>query len=87
MRNLVTLIMTLADLIIILQTEFAIDEAINEDTPLLSSGIISSIDFARLINLFEEKLGQTLDLSDIGYDNFDTPAQMFTTLSNARGHH
>jgi acyl carrier protein len=46
------------------------------DTPLLSSGLIDSFGVAGVIAALERRFRVRIDPSDIGVDNFDTPAQI-----------
>jgi len=50
--------------------------ALGADTPLLSSGLVSSLDFAGVILAVEKRFRVAIDIQDVGADNFDTPAQM-----------
>jgi acyl carrier protein len=45
-------------------------------TPLLSSGLVDSLSLVLLISAIEEQYDITLEVSELGADNFDTPEQM-----------
>jgi acyl carrier protein len=59
-------------------------EAVEPDTPLLSSGIIDSLKFVRLLALFEQHFGRKINPSQVGTDNFDTPDQMLRFIETGR---
>jgi acyl carrier protein len=63
-------------LVSLLVKELAIKAKIDEDTPLVSSGIVDSLKFADLLAVLGRHYGVTIDPNDVGTDNFDTPAQM-----------
>ena len=50
-----------------------------------STGTIDSVNFSTLISILEKKYGKQIDLMDVGYDNFDTPRQMFEILTHDDG--
>lgn len=54
------------------------------DTPLLSSGLIDSLSMEELAASLEQEFGVSLDVSDLGFDNADTPEQLLT-LVRGRG--
>jgi acyl carrier protein len=69
----------------LINREFRLNPSISVDAPVLSSGRVDSLRFAELVMLVEQAFAVTLELSDLGYDNFDTPRQMTTTaLETAR---
>ncbi|MEI6213406.1 MAG: acyl carrier protein [Desulfuromonadales bacterium] len=69
-------------LITLIQKTFAIGFEINQDTPLISTGLIDSLHVAMLLTLLEREYGLTISTRDIGVDNFDTPRQMEAFLKN-----
>ena len=50
------------------------------DTPLLSSGLVDSLSMEELAVSLEQEFGVRLDVSDLGFDNADTPAQLLTLV-------
>jgi acyl carrier protein len=62
----------------LLETEIGLP--ITPDTPLVSSGLIDSLKFSRLLILLEECYGVPIDCRDVGTDNFDTPRQILQFL-------
>ncbi len=52
------------------------------DTPLISSGLIDSLNVAKLLLLLEERFQQVIDPAEIGADNFDTLRQMAAFLGH-----
>jgi acyl carrier protein len=72
------------ELLTLLESEFG--PGITADTPLVSSGIVDSLRFVRLVAKVGAHFAVTIDTSDVGVDNFDTPAQMLAfATSLARG--
>lgn len=53
-----------------------IDGPFDEDTPLISSGMIDSFDLVNLITAIEEHYGVEIAVEEIDVDAFDTPRQM-----------
>ena len=53
------------------------------DTPLLSSGLIDSFKFSELLMLIEDTRSISVDPSEVGTDNFDTPKQIEAYLAKA----
>nr|ASV46950.1 hypothetical protein [uncultured bacterium] len=58
---------------------------VGPDTPLLSSGLVGSLELARLLALLEARFGAAPELADVGADNFDTPRQMRALLAATPG--
>jgi len=54
------------------------------DTPLVSSGIVDSFEFAGFVDTLCARYDIHLDLSDLGADNFDTPRQMLEVIEGLR---
>jgi acyl carrier protein len=50
------------------------------DTPLVSTGMVDSLRFAELVTALEHQFGVSIDPSEVGVDNFDTPRQMLDHL-------
>lgn len=63
-------------LIDLIKKSFDLDFDINQDTPLISSGIIDSLRVALLLTVLERKYGKVINIRDVGTDNFDTPSQI-----------
>jgi len=70
-------------LINLIKKSFDIDFDINQDTPLISSGIIDSLRVALLLMVLEREYGKVINTRDIGTDNFDTPRQIVKFLNKA----
>ena len=58
-------------------------EAVDEDTPLLSSGLVDSLSLAALLEVLHAHFGAAIDPSEIGVDNFDTPRQIERVIRSA----
>jgi acyl carrier protein len=76
--------MDLHDLMIIIQTQAGPEVTIDEDTPLISSGIIDSFRFSSLIGTLEARMGVKIEPRKVGVDNFDTPAKMLAFIKAQR---
>jgi len=63
-------------LIKIIRQSFNIDFEIDQNTPLISSGLIDSLHFAQFLAEIEQVYGKVVDTRDVGTDNFDTPKQI-----------
>ncbi|MBI4911757.1 MAG: acyl carrier protein [Acidobacteria bacterium] len=57
-------------------------EGVTLDTPLISSGLIDSLNVAKLLLLLEERFHRVVDPAEIGADNFDTLRQMAAFLGH-----
>ena len=77
--------MGVAELIAILTAEFTFRTPVVPGTPLLTGGFIDSLQFSELLSLLEERFAISLDLIDLGYENFDTPIQMCEMIGRVRG--
>ncbi len=64
------------ELINIIRTSFDIDFEIDQNTPLISTGLIDSLRFAQFLQLLEKEYGKAINTRDVGTDNFDTPRQI-----------
>jgi acyl carrier protein len=76
--------MTVNDLVASIVQRFDVRLPIGPDTPLFSTGLIDSLDFSTMLSMLETEFKVSFDLADVGYDNFDTPAQIFEMLRHAR---
>ena len=76
--------MDAATLCALIKREFNLSAEIGPDTALISSGLLDSLRFAELVLLIERAGAVTLDLADLGVDNFDTPRQMAAVAAAAR---
>lgn len=61
-----------------------IDGPFDEDTPLISSGMIDSFDLVNLITAIEERYGVEIPVEEIDVDAFDTPRQMARWLEGSK---
>lgn len=64
------------DLLDLIRTTVQLDEPIDADVPLVSSGMIDSFDLVGLIGAIEERFGVAVPVEEISIDSFDTPRQM-----------
>lgn len=76
--------MTVEQLISQMKQGLQISLPLTADTPMLSSGILDSLHVAVLITLLERSYGVSIESSEIGVDNFDTPEQIRVFLSRKR---
>lgn len=53
-----------------------LDGPFDEDTPLISSGMIDSFDLVNLVSAIEEHFGVDIPVEEIDVATFDTPRQM-----------
>ncbi|MTH35108.1 acyl carrier protein [Paracoccus limosus] len=60
------------DLIGYLKNDLNIEEALDGDTELFSSGLLDSVSMVSLITFIEERTGATIQPGDVTLDNFDT---------------
>lgn len=63
-------------LVNIIKKSFDLDIDINQDTPLISSGVIDSLRVALLLSVLEREYCKVINTRDVGTDNFDTPKQI-----------
>ena len=63
-------------LINLITKSFNIDFPIDQDTPLISTGLIDSLHVAKLLAILEKEYGKVINTRDVGTDNFDTPKQI-----------
>lgn len=60
------------DLIVYLRTDLGIEDDIDAETELFSSGLLDSVSMVGLITFIEERTGATIQPGDVTLDNFDT---------------
>lgn len=65
--------LTLDDLTRFLAEDLFIDDAIQGDTALFSSGLLDSVSMVNLITYIEEKADTNVHPADVTLENFDTP--------------
>lgn len=63
-------------LISLIKTSFNIDFDIDQNTPLISTGLIDSLHVAQLLVILGKEYGTVINTRDVGTDNFDTPKQI-----------
>lgn len=73
------------ELLRFLKSTLKLDSAIQAATPLLSSGLIPSLEFASLLIALGRQYGISIDSSDVGADNFDTAQQIHQFIQSRRG--
>lgn len=66
-----------------LATTLQIEEPLDQDTPLISSGIIDSFDVVALLTMVETEYRVSINPEDIDVESFDTPAQMLAYIDRA----
>jgi acyl carrier protein len=76
-----------SEIITLIVEAFKIDSALEDDTPLISSGIIDSFRVAALVAALESRYAIRIDLRRIGVDNFDTARQMHRFIHEEKKHH
>ncbi len=60
------------DLIGYLKNDLNIDEPVDAQTELFSSGLLDSVSMVGLITFIEDRTGGTIQPGDVTLDNFDT---------------
>lgn len=68
--------MVMVALINLIKKSFNIDFEIDQNTPLISSGLVDSLHFAQFLLVLEKEYGKVINTRDVGTDNFDTPKQI-----------
>lgn len=63
-------------LINLIKKSFNIDFDIDQNTPLISTGLIDSLHVAQLLVILGKEYGRVINTRDVGTDNFDTPKQI-----------
>jgi acyl carrier protein len=59
-------------------------EALTEDTPLISGGILDSITTLKLVTFLEDHFRITIDAHEAGADNLDSIAQIAALVAQKR---
>lgn len=72
------------DFISLIRTAVRIDEPIDSQTPLISSGFIDSFDVVALLAVFERQYGVAIAPDQVDVETFDTPRQMLTRIEALR---
>lgn len=72
------------EFLLLLTNALRIDEPLQPDTPLISSGIIDSFDVVTLLTVVESEYAVSIDPGEIDVETFDTPDQMLTYIDGAR---
>jgi hypothetical protein len=72
--------MTIAEIITLLAKHTGRHRKIEAGTPVLSTGLLDSYHFAAFLESLRSRFHVTIDVVDIGVDNFDTPTQMLAFL-------
>jgi serine O-acetyltransferase len=62
-----------------------LDDAPSEDEPLISSGLVDSLNLARLVEALEDAYGVPIPLESLGADAFDTAADIASYLGTQQG--
>lgn len=60
----------------LIRKSFNIDFDIDQNTPLISTGLVDSLHVAQLLAIIEKEYGKVINTRDVGTDNFDTPKQI-----------
>lgn len=61
-----------ADLREYLRTELSIDQTLEDDTELFSTGLLDSVSMISVIMFLEQRTGAEVRPADVTLDNFDT---------------
>lgn len=69
-------------LIDLIQRTLELDDPLEADTPLLTSGLVDSFDVVALLAVFESEYGAVVSPEDVDADTFDTPAQILDMLAS-----
>ena len=70
-------------LIGLIRSELQVDVPLEEQTPLLSSGIIDSFGVVNLLGAIEDRFGVVLDEAELSAETFDTPRQILSLIETA----
>lgn len=70
------------DLIGYLKNDLNIDEPVDAETELFSSGLLDSVSMVSLITFIEERSGATIQPGDVTLDNFDTVERIQTYVQS-----
>ena len=71
------------ELIGLIRSELRVDVPLDEQTPLLSSGIIDSFGVVTLLGAIEDRFGVVLDEAELSAETFDTPRQILGFIGAA----
>lgn len=69
------------ELLQMLRSRLAVRHDVTPESAMISSGLIDSFAIADLLADLKEHFRVEIEASEIGVDNFDTPAQMFEFIS------
>lgn len=75
----------MGDLITLIQDTFGFESRLDQDTPLLTSGLIDSFDLVELLATLEARYGVALEPGDVSADTFDTPTQIWAHIDQEVG--
>lgn len=73
---------TQEDLLRFLREELNIDDDIDAQTELFSSGILDSVSMITLITFIEEKTGATVQPADVTLENFDSAERIMAHVAS-----
>jgi len=76
-----TLAFTAHDLINYLQNDLSVDQDLDEQSALFSTGLLDSVSMMNLILFIEQRSGAEVRPSDVTLDNFDTVARIVAYAS------
>ena len=65
-----------------LRDDLNIDEPIDGETELFSSGLLDSVSMVGLITFIEEKTGATIQPADVTLENFDTVERILAYVAS-----
>ena len=65
-----------------LRDDLNIDEPIDGETELFSSGLLDSVSMVSLITFIEEKTGATIQPADVTLENFDTVERILAYVAS-----
>ena len=72
------------DLLPVIRSAVQLDEPIDADAPLVSSGLIDSFDLVAVIASIEEHFGVQIPVDEISVETFDTPRQILRWIEGQR---
>ena len=73
----------IGELMGLIRSELQVDVPLDEQTPLLSSGIIDSFGVVNLLGAIEDRFGVVLDETELSAETFDTPQQILGLIEAA----
>ena len=73
------------ELIGLLREALDLDEDIDGDTPLLTSGLVDSFGVIVVLGEIEARYGIVIEPEDVDADRFDTPRQILARVQEATG--